>query len=123
MILGKYVSNQLSLLINGIKIERTSEVVLLWITIDDQLTFKTHMEYICGMAKYILLTLQRIRNYLRTQKNRLLATAFINSQFYYAPLIWIFAGKTLIPKYKKFPLGHCNWFTLHMKNLIRNCLF
>ena len=35
------------LFINGIKIERMFEVVLLGITIDDQLTFKTHIEYIC----------------------------------------------------------------------------
>ena len=68
MILGKYVANQLSLFINGIKIERTSEVVLLGITIDDQLTFKTHIEYICRMAKYKLRGLQRIRNYLSTEK-------------------------------------------------------
>ena len=32
--------------INGINIERTSEVVLLGITIDDQLTFKTHIKYV-----------------------------------------------------------------------------
>ena len=47
-------------------------------------------------AKYKLRALQRIRNYLSTEKARLLATAFINSQFYYTPLIWMFAGKTLI---------------------------
>ena len=46
MILGKCITNQLSLFINGINIERTSEVVFLGITIDDQLTFKTHIEYI-----------------------------------------------------------------------------
>ena len=51
MILGKCVTNQLSLFINGIKIERTSEVVLLGITIDDQLTFKIHIEYKCRIAK------------------------------------------------------------------------
>ena len=44
-ILGKCVTNQLSLFINGIKIERTSEVVFLGITIDDQLAFKTHRIY------------------------------------------------------------------------------
>ena len=54
MILETCVTNQLSLFINGFKIERTSEVVLLGITIDEQLTFKTHMEYICRMAKYKL---------------------------------------------------------------------
>ena len=51
MILGKCVANQLFLFINGIKIERTSEVVLLGITIDDQLTFKIHIEYKCRIAK------------------------------------------------------------------------
>ena len=45
MILGKCVTNQLSLFINGIKIEKSSEVVLLGITIDDQWTFKTPIEY------------------------------------------------------------------------------
>ena len=45
MILGKCITNQFSLFINRIKIERTSEVVLLGITIDNQLTFKAHIEY------------------------------------------------------------------------------
>ena len=53
------------------------------------------------MTKYKLHTLQRIRNYLSTEKARLLATAFINGQFYYGPLIWMFAGKTLISKVQK----------------------
>ena len=66
--------------------------MLLGITIDDLLTFKTHIEYICRIAKYKLCALQRIRNYLSTEKAGLLAAAFINSQFYYAPLIWMFAG-------------------------------
>ena len=57
--------------------------MLLGITIDDQLNFSTHIEYICRMAKYKLRASQRIRNYLSTEKARLLATAFINSQFYY----------------------------------------
>ena len=112
MIFGKCVANQLSLFIDGIKIERTSEVVLQGITMDDQLTFKTHIEYICRMAKYKLRALQRIRNYLSTEKARLLATAFINSQFSYAPLSWMFAN---IKSTKKIILGHCKWFTIHIK--------
>ena len=36
---------------NGIKIERTSEVALLGITIDDQLTFKAHIYvYVINMS-------------------------------------------------------------------------
>ena len=53
------------------------------------------------MAKYKLRAWQRIRNYLSTEKAKLLAPTFINCQFYYAPLIWVLAGKTL----KKFTLG------------------
>ena len=39
--------------------------------------------------------------YLSTEKARLLSTAFINSESHYASLIWMFAGKTLIPKVQK----------------------
>ena len=122
MILGKCVANQLFLFINGIKIERTSEVVLLGITIDDQLTFKTHIQYICPMAKYKLRALQRITDYLSTEKARLLASAFINSQFFYAPLI--FAGKTLISKVQNIQFRTLQvGFTMHIRNLVMNCLF
>ena len=75
--------------------------MLVRITIDYHLTFKTLIEYLCRMAKYKLRALQRIRNYLSTEKAGLLATDYINSQFYYAPLIWVFAGKTLISKSTK----------------------
>ena len=54
------------------------------------------------MAKYKLRPLKRIRNYWSTEKARLLASAFINSQFYHAPLMWVFPGKTLILKVQKF---------------------
>ena len=52
MILGKCVMNQLSLFINGIETERASEIVLQRTTLDDQLTFKTHIEYICRLVPY-----------------------------------------------------------------------
>ena len=44
--------NQLSLFINGIEIERASEVVLQRTRLDDQLTFKTHIEYISRLVPY-----------------------------------------------------------------------
>ena len=46
----------------------------------------------------MLHALQRIKRYLSVDKAKLLANAFIDSQFKYAPLIWMFAGKTLINK-------------------------
>ena len=40
--------------------------------------------------------LNRIRKFLTAWKARILANAFINSQFNYAPLIWMFARKIAI---------------------------
>ena len=42
--------------------------------------------------------MRRIRKYLTVGKAKLLANAFINSQFTYTPLIWVFAGKSSIAK-------------------------
>ena len=82
MILEKCITNQLFLFINGIKIERMSEIALLRTAIDDQLTFKMYKEYTCRMAKYKLRAFQRIRNYFSNEKAKLLATTFKNSQFF-----------------------------------------
>ena len=45
------------------------------------------------IAKYKLRVFQRIRKYLNTRKVKVLANAFSDTQFYYAFMIWRFAGK------------------------------
>ena len=72
-----------------------------YLRVDDKLSFKTHIENICRKAKCKLHSLQRIRKYLSTDKAKKLCNAFINSQFYYAPSIWMFAGKLLISRVQK----------------------
>ena len=42
--------------------------------------------------------MRRIRKYLTVKRAKLLDNVFINSQFTFAPLIWIFAGKLSIVK-------------------------
>ena len=98
MILGTNTDIKLSLFLDGNEIEKSQEVVLLGIKIDDKLSFKIFIENICRKAKYKLHALQRIRKYLSTEKAKALCNAFINSQFYYVPLIWMFAGKLLISR-------------------------
>ena len=80
------------------KIESSTEVTLLGVKIDKQLKFKSHIEELCRKAAYKLHALRRIRKYLTVEKAKLLANAFINSQFTYAPLIWMFAGKSSVTK-------------------------
>ena len=57
--------------------------------------------------------MRRIRKYLTVEKAKLLANAFINSQFTYAPLIWMFAGKSSIAKICKI---HCRTLQIVYNN-------
>ena len=80
------------------KIESSTEVTLLGVKIDKQLKFKSHIEELYRKAACKLYALCRIRMYLTVEKAKFLANAFINSQFTYAPLNWMFAGKPSIAK-------------------------
>ena len=83
---------------NGKIISCSNETKLLGITIDNELKFKKHIEDLCKKASYRIHALRRIRGYLAVEKARILANAFIDSQFNYAPLTRMFSGKTLINK-------------------------
>ena len=84
--------------VNGKIIICCNEVKLLGIAIGKELKFKKHVEDLCKKASYKLQAIRRIRGYLAVEKARILANAFIDSQFSYAHLIWMFAGKILIHK-------------------------
>ena len=87
--------------INGKKINKSGEIELLGMVIDNQLKFKKHIENLCKKASFKLHVLCRILKFLTVEKARILANAFINSQFNYDPLIWMFAGKIAINKILK----------------------
>ena len=101
MILGDKQNTSLVLNINGKKINNSREIELLGIVIDNQLKFKKQIENLCKKASFKLHALRRIRKFLTVEKARILANGFINSQFNYAPLIWMFASKTTINKILK----------------------
>ena len=82
--------------------KESNEVILLGIIIDNKLVFKKHIENLCRTAQYKLHALTRIRKYLTLDKAILLGNTFINSQFNYAPLIWVFCRKLYIIKLKRF---------------------
>lgn len=60
------------------------------------ISFKTNTENICRIAKYKLHALQRRKMYLSSDKEKILSSVFIKSQFYDTTLIWMHAGKLLI---------------------------
>ena len=51
MILGTNTGIKANLFMDGNKFEKSQEVVLLSININDKLSFKTHIENICRKAK------------------------------------------------------------------------
>ena len=98
MILGDKKNNTFVLNIHDKEIKNSSKVELLGITVDSQLKFKNHIDNLCRKASYKLHALLGIRNFLTVERAKMFANAFINSQFNYARLIWMFAGKTSINK-------------------------
>ena len=93
MILSKTPRQPIILNINQIKVEESQRVVFLGLAIGNRLTFKNHVDMLCSIANYKLHALRRIRKYLTLEKTKLLYNAFINSQFNYASMIWMFCRK------------------------------
>ena len=92
MILGKTPRQPIMFNVNQIKVEK-SQKVLVGLTIDNRLSFKEHVDMLCSTANYKLHELRRIRKYLTLEKIKLLYNAFINSQFNYASVFWMFCRK------------------------------
>ena len=84
-----------SALIEGVKIECKKSVKLLGIYIDNKLDFDEHISKICKKVSLKLHALSRISHFLSTDKLRTVMKAFIESQFEYCPLIWMFHSRTL----------------------------
>ena len=76
-------------------IECENSVKLLGITIDTKLDFSKHVSTLCRKASQKLHALARISNFMSHDKLRLLMKAFIESQFGYCPLVWMFHSRTL----------------------------
>ena len=91
----------LNININNIKIGESQKVMLLGLTIDNCLNFKDYIDTLCRNASYKLHALRRIRKYLTSDKAKVLHNAFINSQFSYASIIWMFCRKTDYLKMEK----------------------
>ena len=75
--------------------------LLLRIAIYKKLTLKEHIENLCRKRQYKLHALRRIKKFLTIKKAKILGNAFIDTQFNYAPLIWMFCRKTLYSKIEK----------------------
>ena len=81
--------------INNNEIFNSENEKLLGITIDNKLSFNNHVTNLCKKATQKLHALSRVSRFMGINQRRLIMKAFINSQFGYCPLVWIFHSRTL----------------------------
>ena len=87
----KYEENFIK--INTSTIWESKEVKLLGVKIDNGLKFDNHISDLCMKANRKLSALMRISNFLSKDKRRVIFKAFIESQFKYNPLVWMFHSR------------------------------
>ena len=73
----------------------SQEEKLLGITIDKKLKFDKHLSIICKKASAKVTALARLANLVTFEKKRILMNAFIESQFSYCPLVWMFCSRDM----------------------------
>ena len=75
------------------KIWESKSVKLLGITIDKELKFDKHVDKACLKANKKLNFLSRMQSFLSAKKRKVIFNSFIESQFKYCPLIWMFCSR------------------------------
>ena len=73
----------------------SSQEKLLGLTIDKNLNFTKHLEGICKKASGKVTALARMVKIIPFHKKKILMKAFIESQFSYCPLIWMFCTRKM----------------------------
>ena len=87
--------------INDEKIHTQNEVTLLGVTIDNKLSFSTHISKICKRAASQLNSIKRLKRHFDIETKKHLTKTFVLSQFNYCPLVWHFCGNASIHKMEK----------------------
>ena len=75
------------------QIWETYEQKLLGVIMDHNLKFENYILSQCKKAGQKLSALSRICKFLNTDRKRLIMKSFIESQFSYCPLVWMFSGR------------------------------
>ena len=83
------------------QIWESKEEKLLGVIIDKDLKFNEHITTICKKVSRKISALNRVSRYMSTEKRRILFKSFVESQFGYCPLVWMFHNRDLENKINK----------------------
>ena len=81
--------------VGGEKIWESNHEKLLGLVIDKKLNFNKHLTDICNKVSNKVTALRRMVKIIPFDKKRLLMKAFIESQFSYCPLVWMFRSRKM----------------------------
>ena len=93
MLLGVDDSLQTNLVCGDETLKNAKQEKVLGITLDNESNFATHLLNIIKNANKKFNALTRAQNYMTTDQKKLIFSSFIESQFTYCPLIWMFCTK------------------------------
>ena len=105
--------------IDGIQITSSTAETLLGINIDLDLNFENHLSTICTKVSREINALERIANYLFLEKRRILMKTFIESQYNYCPLTWMFHWRTINSKINRLHKRAFGLSTLTSNKILR----
>ena len=97
------VANQenVSVTLGNVIIVATDSVELIGVKIDKNLNLNEHVSHLCKKGNQKLPALALISKYLSKDKLKIIMKTFIQSQFNYCPLTWMFHNRTLNNKINK----------------------
>ena len=81
--------------VSNVTIMSEEKVKLLRIYINNRLSFDYHISQLYKKATKELHALTRVFKYMNISQRKLIANAFIMSQFSYCPLIWMFHSRAM----------------------------
>ena len=76
-------------------LESETCVKLLGLWIDNKMVFEEHIRKLLSKGNQKLHALMRVAKYMTTEKLRVIMKSFIESQFKYCPLVWMFYSKKM----------------------------
>ena len=83
------------------RIWENNNVMLLGVNINNNLNFNKHISTVCSKTANKHAALTRLSKIVNEKQRRRIFKAFLDSQFNYCPLIWMFHSRTLNSKINK----------------------
>ena len=89
---------QLFVRVGGQVVWESVEEILLGVTVNKNLKFEAHVSEICKKASGKLTALARMARIMPLYKKKILMSSFVQSQFSYCTMLWMFCSRNLNDK-------------------------